>query len=53
MGQQDLEPKDEWRERVYLGTYSKNAEDACNVQMSNRTSGTGYVIADAIKIFRT
>ncbi len=35
---------------VYRGTYSMNMGDAWNAQVSNRTSGTGYVIADAIKI---
>jgi hypothetical protein len=37
---------------VYLGTYPMNAGDDWNVQVSNRSSGTGYIIADAIKIVR-
>ncbi|CAN5138123.1 hypothetical protein BH24ACT19_BH24ACT19_00340 [soil metagenome] len=37
---------------VYLGTYPMNAGDAWNVQVSNRSSGTDYVTADAIKIVR-
>lgn len=38
---------------VYLGTYPLSAGDAWNVQVSNGSSGTGYIIADAIKIVRT
>ncbi len=37
---------------VYMGTYPMSAGDAWNVQVSNRSSGTGYIIADATKIVR-
>ena len=37
---------------VYLGTYKMGAWDDWNVEVSNQSSGTGYVIADAIKVVR-
>ena len=37
---------------VYLGTYKMGAWDDWNVQVSNQSSGTGYVIADAVKVVR-
>jgi N-acetyl-anhydromuramyl-L-alanine amidase AmpD len=37
---------------VYLGSYKMGAWDDWNVEVSNQSSGTGYVIADAIKVVR-
>ncbi len=37
---------------VYLGTYTMDAWDDWNVEVSNQSSGTGYIIADAVKIVR-
>jgi cell wall-associated NlpC family hydrolase len=37
---------------VKLGTYKLAAGDAWKVQVSSRTSGKGYIIADAVKIVR-
>jgi N-acetyl-anhydromuramyl-L-alanine amidase AmpD len=37
---------------VYLGTYTMGAWDDWNVEVSNQSSGTGYIIADAIKVVR-
>jgi hypothetical protein len=37
---------------VYLGTYTMHAGDGWYVQVSNKTSGKGYIIADAVKIVR-
>ena len=37
---------------MYLGTYRMGAWDDWNVEVSNQSSGTGYVIADAIKVVR-
>ena len=37
---------------VYLDTYKIGAWDDWNVEVSNQSSGTGYVIADAIKVVR-
>lgn len=35
---------------VYLGTYKLNAGDSYRVQIASRSTGTGYIIADAVKI---
>lgn len=37
---------------VPLGTYTLNAGDSYAVQLSNRTTGKGYIVADAVKIVR-
>jgi len=37
---------------VYLDTYKMGAWDDWNVEVSNQSSGTGYDIADAIKVVR-
>ena len=37
---------------VYLGSYKMRAWNDWNLEVSNQSSGTGYVIADAIKVFR-
>ena len=37
---------------VYLGTYPMNAGDDWNVEVSNQSSGSGLIIADAIKLVR-
>lgn len=37
---------------VYLGTYPMDAWDDCNVEVSNQSSGSGYIVADAIKVVK-
>ena len=37
---------------VLLGRYTLNAGDATWVQVSNQSAGSGYIIADAVKIVR-
>jgi N-acetyl-anhydromuramyl-L-alanine amidase AmpD len=37
---------------MYLGTYKMGAWDDWNVEVSNQSSGAGYVIADAVKVVR-
>ena len=37
---------------VFLGTYTMNAGDAYWVQVSNLSSGTGLIVADAVRIVR-
>lgn len=35
---------------MYLGTYKMGAWDDWNIEVSNQSSSTGYVIADAVKV---
>ncbi len=35
---------------VYLGTYRVGAWDDWNVEISNQSSGSRYIVADAIKV---
>jgi N-acetyl-anhydromuramyl-L-alanine amidase AmpD len=37
---------------VWLGTYAMNAGDGWYVQVSNRSPGQGYIIADAVKVVK-
>ena len=37
---------------MYLGTYKMGAWDDWNIEVSNQSSSTGYVIADAVKVVR-
>jgi N-acetyl-anhydromuramyl-L-alanine amidase AmpD len=37
---------------VYLGTYTLEAGDDWKIAVSNRSSGKGYIIADAVKVVR-
>lgn len=37
---------------VYLGTYKLDAGDSYRIQVSRRSAGTGFIIADAVKIRR-
>ena len=38
---------------VLLGRYTLNAGDAYRIQVSNQSAGSGYIVADAVKIVRT
>lgn len=37
---------------IYLGTYKLAAGDSYRIQVSSKSAGTGYIIADAVKIRR-
>ena len=37
---------------VSLGTHRLKAGDSYSVQLSNRSTGTGFIIADAVRIVR-
>jgi len=37
---------------VYLGLYTLDAGDSYRIQISSKSGGTGYIIADAVKIVR-
>ena len=37
---------------VLLGRYTLNAGDAYRIQVSNQSAGSGYIVADAVKIVR-
>ena len=43
---------DEWREEGLPPTYALNIGDDWNVQVSNRSSRKGYIIAGAVKTAR-
>ncbi len=35
---------------VYLGTYTLDAGDSYRIQVASKSTGTGYIIADAVKV---